>query len=125
MSEIQHPCHRTIMVIEDDRDIRDAVKEILESENYKVVTAGNGKEALELLRATANQPRLVLLDMMMPVMDGFDFLKILTNDTVLAAIPVYIHSANYDIRDLRGAKGLLRKPASCEAILALVESYCI
>jgi two-component system chemotaxis response regulator CheY len=117
-------CDRTILIVEDDDNIRYYIKEMLELEGYTVVAAPNGKEAIDLLRSTSNIPRLVLLDLMMPVMDGASFLNILTNDTILAAIPVYIHSTTANLSELKGARGLLRKPVSYEAILKLVESYC-
>lgn len=97
---------------------------MLENEGYTVLTCKNGKEGIEVLRATSHKPRLVLLDMMMPVMDGVGFLNILVNDTILAPIPVYVHSANTNLSDIQGARGILRKPASFEAIMKLVESYC-
>lgn len=124
MTNNQDLCNRKILIVEDDLEIRESLKDVLEMEGYKVETASNGKEAIDLLRATSTQPRLVLLDMMMPVMDGVGFLNILTNDTILAAIPVFIHSATADLTNIHGARGLLRKPASVEAILKLVESYC-
>ena len=117
-------CRRTILIVEDERDIRESLQSMLELEGYDVLTASNGKEALDLLRSTELKPRLVFLDMMMPVMDGASFLNILVNDTILAPIPVYIHSANTNLTDLKGARGILRKPASIEAIMKLVESYC-
>ena len=103
-STTSNPCHRTILIVEDDREIREAMQELLELEVYQVATACNGQEAIDLLRSTETQPRLVLLDMMMPVMDGMGFLNILTNDTILAAIPVYIHSANNDFSNVKGAR---------------------
>ena len=100
------------------------MKEILEMEGYQVATAVNGKEAIDLLRTSTIQPRLVLLDMMMPVMDGIGFLKVIETDSSLAKIPVYIHSASADINGFGGAKGLLRKPATYNALMNLVQSYC-
>lgn len=117
------PCNRTILIIEDDQDIRETLQNMLLAEGYEVLTATNGKEGIELLKSNS-QPRLVLLDMAMPVMNGMEFLDILTNDTILAAIPVYIHSATANLVDINGARGLIRKPASYEAILRLVKSYC-
>src|SRR4051794_12571685 len=97
--------HRTVLVVEDDREIRESLQELLEVEGYAVATASNGLEAIELLRSTITHPKIVLLDMMMPVMDGMGFLDILTKDSILGAIPVYIHSANHDIGNLNGARG--------------------
>jgi two-component system chemotaxis response regulator CheY len=124
MYKISNSNNRTVLIVEDDSVIRELLKDILELEGYSVSTAGNGQEAIDLLRAGKTQPKLVLLDMMMPVMDGASFLNIVTKDTTLAKIPVYIHSASLDIPELNGARGLIRKPSSYETIVKLVESYC-
>ena len=124
MKTKSNQCNRTVMVVEDDFGIRETMQEVLESEGYNVITACNGKNALDLLNTTVDYPSLVLLDIFMPVMDGYDFLKVVSKDSQLASIPVYIHSANYNLQDLRGAKGILKKPASYDAIIELVQSYC-
>ncbi len=114
---------RTILIIEDERDIRELLTLFLEGEGYAVMTASNGLEGLRLLRSN-KKPGLILLDMMMPVIGGLEFLDILKNDKDLASIPVYVVSANARAEDLNGARGLIRKPASIEAILKVVKSYC-
>ncbi len=113
----------SVLIIEDDHDIRETLKELLVTEGYAVLTAENGKEGIEVLK-TGKRPRLVLLDLMMPVMGGIEFLDILTKDAVLASIPVYIHSATADMTLIKGARGLLKKPASFDSIIELVQSYC-
>lgn len=64
----------TIMIIEDEKDLRLTIKEILESEGYHVLSAGNGSEAMEILKSSVI-PDLILLDMNMPIMNGWDFAK--------------------------------------------------
>src|SRR5690349_23695253 len=83
----------SVLVVEDDFDLRDALVPILEYEGHRVVSAANGKEALERLR-TMPPPSLILLDLMMPVMDGEQFRAQQLRDPALASIPVVIVSAH-------------------------------
>lgn len=114
---------RTIMLVEDDASIRETIQELLELEGYKVVTAINGKKALEKLMEMV-KPCLVLLDMMMPVMNGREFLDHKMKDKDLSFIPVIIISAIADQTNTQGAAGFIRKPADLDAILEAVESHC-
>jgi CheY-like chemotaxis protein len=104
---------KRIMVVEDAEDIRDSVAEILETEGYEVVSAAHGREALEKLRAAAELPGLILLDLMMPVMDGFQFRTEQQRDSRLALIPVLLMTAGGDVplkaKEL-DVRGYLRKP---------------
>jgi CheY-like chemotaxis protein len=75
---------RTIMIVEDDVDIADLVATTLEDDGYAVLVATNGQEALDKLRAAGTRPSLILLDLMMPVMDGWQFRKAQTADPALA-----------------------------------------
>src|SRR5260370_35631662 len=77
---------RPILIVEDDLDIRDALQEILEDEGYLPYAAANGAEALEVLDRVP-KPGLVLLDLMMPVMDGYQFLEIFRANPEFSAIP--------------------------------------
>ena len=67
-----------ILVVDDDEDIRETLRVILELEDYQVLVASNGREALEVMRT--NRPQLILLDLMMPVLDGWEFVKELDED---------------------------------------------
>ena len=78
-----------ILVVDDNHDIRDLVRDILEFEGYAVVTACNGKEALERLGG-ADLPSLILLDLMMPTMNGWEFRAEQLKDTRLASIPLIV-----------------------------------
>lgn len=113
----------TILIIEDDFDIREALKDALELEGYHVLTAKNGKEGLETLLTVAS-PCLVLLDMMMPVMGGREFLHELKKDATLMPIPVFIVSAIADKVNTDGAVGFIKKPADLDVVLKMVERYC-
>jgi CheY-like chemotaxis protein len=82
-----------ILVVEDDFAIRETVTEVLESEGFRVTCASNGAEALVRLDDTDDLPRLILLDLMMPVMDGWEFRLAQRRNSRIADIPVIVLSA--------------------------------
>jgi CheY-like chemotaxis protein len=88
----------SIVVVDDEDDIREAVQIVLEAEGYRTSAAANGQEALELLRRSEHPPCLILLDLMMPVMDGWEFLKEIGEEPRLLSVPVAIMSAHPSIR---------------------------
>lgn len=116
-------CCQSILVVEDDDDIRNAMIDVLESEGYHAEAATNGKEALDLLHKIT-KPCLVLLDMMMPIMNGREFLDEVMEDSYLAPIPVLIVSAVADKSDTKGAVGFLKKPVDLDVVLKIVDEYC-
>src|ERR1043165_863029 len=89
------PC-KDILVIEDDEDISDSLRDLLEGEGYRVATAANGREGIDALKRQGRHPCMVLLDLMMPVMNGWQFLEVKGQDQGLAAIPVVVVSAYRD-----------------------------
>src|SRR5271156_3605456 len=111
----------SVLLVEDDKDIRDAVSAVLEAEGYTVLTAGNGKEALAIL--DRGQPCVVLLDLMMPVMSGWDFMDELRKIKRLEDIPVVVVSA-YSERMAEGVQRILKKPLDVSKLLAAVAEYC-
>lgn len=121
---IAAPLHcRNILVIEDDPDIRDSMQQVLELEGYNVSCASNGSEALERLKET-RAPCLILLDLMMPIMNGWQFLEAKRGDIALAPIPVVVVSAAGDRAKATAADGFVRKPVDLSILLALVKQYC-
>lgn len=115
-------CH--ILVVEDDEDIRVALTSLLEDEGYKVAGAANGKEGLAVLE-TIERPCVVLLDLMMPVMSGPEFLSRLRNDDVLAPTPVLVVSAwPKEAERLGNVQGFVKKPVDLPLLLGLIEQYC-
>jgi two-component system chemotaxis response regulator CheY len=110
----------TILVVEDDFSIRETLVEVLELVDYKVVTASNGKEGIEKLQQGL-KPCLVLLDMMMPVMGGREFLNKMSEDAVLSPIPVVVVSATANCDELEGAKCFMKKPVDLNQLLRTVE----
>lgn len=116
---------RTILIIEDDTVLRETTAEILELENYKVVTAANGKRGAELAKIML--PDLVICDIMMPEMDGYGVLKLLSEDDSTKRIPFIFMSAKTEIKDVRkgmdlGADDYLTKPVDEELLLSAIES---
>ncbi|NTX05978.1 response regulator transcription factor [Myxococcus sp. CA051A] len=113
--------HSSVLVVEDEDDIRAAIAEILESEGYDVTIATNGREAMEELSDVRYVPRLILLDLMMPEMNGHEFLARRQTIPRLRNVPVMVLTAvTTDIPP--GANALLRKPFSVEELLEAVRS---
>lgn len=114
---------RTVMVVDDDADISDAIASALEDSGYSVITAANGQEALHKLRNAVPQPDLILLDLMMPGMDGWQFRAAQTVDPALSHVPVVLLSAHIDIvkiADELSAAGWLKKPVDLSSLLNTV-----
>jgi CheY-like chemotaxis protein len=117
---------RGLLVVEDDPDIREALRLVLETEGYPVTTAGDGAEAMRQLQA-ATPPCLILLDLMMPVMDGWQFRDAQQRDPALAAIPVVVISADGRVPQKAasiGAAGYLKKPVDFDTLVDVVRRYC-
>ena len=113
---------RDVLIVDDDPDIRDAVGECLRYEGYDVHSATDGRDALDRLEYGL-RPAVILLDLMMPVLNGFDVLEALKSRPEWKSIPVVIVSANrgYEAEDLSGAVSILRKPVNVDRLLAAVE----
>jgi len=100
-----------ILVVEDNAEIRDALVALLRDEGYQAAGASNGKEALELLTAMARPPSLILLDLMMPGMDGAAFRKQQQQDPRFALIPTVVVTADRNGRGkISGTEAYLSKP---------------
>jgi CheY-like chemotaxis protein len=113
----------SVMVVEDDADIRSALVTILSEEGYAVLSARHGREALEALRGGA-RPDVILLDLMMPVMNGADFRLAQLADPTLAHIPVVVLTADGTFREAAqtlGAAAAFSKPFELGALLSSIE----
>lgn len=115
-----------ILVVDDDRDIRDSLIETLEDHGYRAAGAANGVEALSVLGASAERPCLILLDLMMPVMDGQEFREEQLKNPAWADIPVVVISAYADVeaqaRTL--AAEYMRKPLAIRPLIDVVRRHC-
>ena len=115
------------MVVEDDRAIRNILVELLEDNNYQAVGAANGQIAIDTLRAAHAKPCLILLDVMMPVMDGWEFRDIQRQDPALSTVPVIVFTAHASIKDVTrrmGVDTVLRKPVDLDDVMSVVHKYC-
>jgi signal transduction histidine kinase len=111
-----------ILIVEDDREIREALASILEREGYRTCVAAHGAEALELLTGDADRPHLIVLDLMMPVMNGWQLRAALKQDLTLAAIPVIALSANKGAEAIAiDADAFIAKPVDLDALLDVIE----
>jgi CheY-like chemotaxis protein len=114
-----------ILVIEDDSSIRNMLCLALEMSDYPVMAAANGHEALTLLCKTDNKPSLILLDLMMPIMDGWTFAKKLEENPKLKDIPIVVLTAFADrAGPIPNSRALLRKPVDFAKLMTVVETYC-
>jgi CheY-like chemotaxis protein len=119
---------RSVLVIEDDRDLREVIAEILDQGLFRVMQAADGAEALEVLRSSTKLPDLILLDLMMPVMSGMQFRAIQRTDPRLASIPVVVMSAVTE-GELKASAlqpvAFIAKPTDREHMLAVVARHCV
>jgi CheY-like chemotaxis protein len=117
-----------VLIVDDDHDIREAMSETLEMEGHRTHCAANGREALEALRREEGaRTCVILLDLMMPVMNGWEFREEQRRDERLAAIPVVVITADAEAREKAArleASGVLRKPIRGEDLVRTVEKYC-
>lgn len=112
-----------ILVIDDDDGIREALKAALEYEGYAVSTAENGQIALDLLQNGQN-PCFIVLDLMMPVMDGWTFAAKLAEDPKLSHIPFVVVSAFEDKAQNLQAKGIFKKPVNLKVLFDSIKKWC-
>lgn len=114
-----------MLIVEDDPDIQKIAKHVLASGGYDVATACNGEEALDYLRRGA-EPTVILLDLMMPIMDGYEFRKQQREDPKLAPIPVIVCSGCTEVERRAatlGAAAYIDKPFAFPELLRLVDAH--
>jgi CheY-like chemotaxis protein len=112
-----------ILLIEDDRDIRESIAEVLQEEGYRVSLARTGVDALEQLGKSQRLPAAIVLDLMMPVMDGWEFWSLQQSHQDWASIPVVVISADTNAKDKASSLhpiACLRKPLDIEELLAIL-----
>ncbi len=119
------PAPRSILLVEDDAGIRESVAECLAAEGYHVVVAAHGEEALGMLRASGHRPDLVVLDLVMPVMNGAQFLAALRDDVALRDLPVVLMTAAMPSggMSIPEASGYLPKPFELDELLDAVGRF--
>ncbi len=115
---------KTIFVVEDDEFIRTDLAEILESEGYDVKSFRNGKEALDEMKFITTDPDLIILDLMMPVMDGYVFLSEIAKIRDLQVTDILVLSADRDAANklpMDQIRGYVRKPIDLDLFLSTVD----
>jgi two-component system, chemotaxis family, chemotaxis protein CheY len=115
---------RDVLVVEDEAYLCDLVADVLEAEGHTARTASNGMEALE--RVMERKPQLILLDLMMPVMDGWEFIRALRTNRDWANIPIVVVTAVYDIKRTQqetGAVAVVTKPFDIDQIAEVVNRF--
>jgi CheY-like chemotaxis protein len=120
---VTSPC--SVLIVDDDLDIREALLDVLADHGYVAKAVANGREALDCLQAGA-RPCLILLDLMMPVMNGTQFRAAQLSDPALRDLPVLLISAGNDIEQ-RGAAlaaETMRKPIDLPRLLEVVARHC-
>jgi CheY-like chemotaxis protein len=118
---VNEPCR--ILVVDDDEDIREALRDLLVSDGYQVDVAENGRDALCFMRRRA-RPDLVLLDLMMPVMNGWEFLHEKSRDDDLSRVPVVVVTANPDPVEADNVKAVMQKPVRFDSLKVAIEGLC-
>ncbi|MBV8774227.1 MAG: response regulator [Deltaproteobacteria bacterium] len=129
-SRFGHVDGGTILLVEDDHSAREALHEILNHAGYSVLPAENGKRALESVEATGAWPRLILLDLAMPVMDGVTFLSEVPRYAKLARVPVIVMSGDSKASRLRSERAgnvmeVLAKPVDLSRMMELVKRHAV
>jgi len=118
------PPHCPVLIVEDDDDLREMMAHMLTIEGFDAATVANGREALKYLQ-TAEKPHVILLDLMMPVMDGWEFRRQQKADPDLAPVPVIVLSALDQSRAATvDAAAFLKKPLDFDRLLELVREHC-
>lgn len=116
----------SILVVDDQPAIREMFAALLEDEGYTVACAGNGKDALAYLRQTNELPGLILLDLAMPVMTGYEFLREQRRDAMLASIPVILMTArgHFEQQDIDvHAVDYIHKPTDLDTLLEAIRYH--
>jgi CheY-like chemotaxis protein len=117
--------HCPVLIVEDDEDLREMMAQLLTLEGFQTATVANGREALEYLHE-ASTPDVILLDLMMPVMNGWQFRSAQTNDPELSKIPVVVVTAAgaRDQIPAIDADAWLSKPVDFDRLLATIDPLC-
>jgi CheY-like chemotaxis protein len=115
---------RNILIIEDDEAVRQSMQDCLEIQGYEPIVATNGQEDIDRLSALDSKPCVILLDMMMPGMNGWQFLDYQRNHGDLAAIPVVICSAFKESAKSVHPSAVLPKPLELKKLVQTVKSFC-
>jgi len=111
-----------VLVVDDDSDVRETLSDVLEDEGYQTLKATNGLEALEMLRRLPEKPKVILLDLMMPIMDGLRFIEEQQKDSALASIPVVVITAAGTLFNRAAVRlPIVHKPLDLSRLISAIE----
>jgi CheY-like chemotaxis protein len=116
-----------VLIVEDDPDMRESMESVLTYAGHSIAAVADGAEALNWLSGNRPQPCVILLDLMMPGMNGFELRSRLRADPVLSAIPVLVLTGAGNLVDRKGAElhaEILRKPVDLKDLLAAIHRHC-
>ncbi|MBA2541678.1 MAG: response regulator [Deltaproteobacteria bacterium] len=116
-----------VLIVEDDLDIREALEAVLVHHGFSTFAAENGEVALDRMRSDATRPYVILLDVVMPVMDGHELHRNLRGDPELCDIPIVLltaHSRGDDDARAMQADGFLKKPCDRDTLVAMINRFC-
>lgn len=122
--EVTGVAPKDVLIVEDESYLCELIADVLQAEGHHTRTAANGREALDALQSYT--PDLILLDLMMPIMDGWEVIGALRTNPELANIPVVIITAIYDLKRTQqetGAKAVLTKPFDIDQLAEVVKIY--
>lgn len=111
-----------ILIVEDDRDIRELLLDLLSEEGYTAITAANGIEALKILESKT--PSLILTDLMMPTMNGWDFINYMDKNNICVGVPTYAITADGVNAGFKRAVIFIKKPMQVTDILSVCIKHC-
>ncbi|MGZ3693429.1 MAG: response regulator [Bdellovibrionota bacterium] len=115
---------KKILLVEDEESIREMIRCVLELEGYAVLTATDGKKGIDLLRSTESFC-LILLDLTMPIVNGWDFLALLKADAAAANIPIVVISAEYSFNKVEcSPAAFVQKPIRLNTLLSTISRHC-
>jgi CheY-like chemotaxis protein len=117
-----------VLIVDNELELRSSIAEFLRDEGFSVREASHGQEALDMLRSQVQKPCLILLDYMMPILDGAGFRKIQLEDPSISSIPVVLMSAGRfsdDIVELLSLQAIVNKPIDLDVLIAIVGKHCL
>jgi two-component system chemotaxis response regulator CheY len=115
-----------LLIVDDNRELRETLAEFLSLKGHAVECAANGREAVQLIADPETRPELILLDLLMPVLDGWGFLAERAREPLLADVPVVILSACEEVTEKAkeaGAVAVVRKPVEPQTLLRVIEHF--
>ncbi len=114
---------KLVLIVDDEPTIRETLAELLDLEGYETCQASNGEEALRLLESVLKKPIAILLDQMMPVMTGEQFMSAVKNRPELVSIPIILVSAAHNAQKIAMERGVafVRKPLDADILLKAIE----